>query len=77
LIQPIQIALGWKIIEYSKVEKCYEQAVFLVLLILNECERQLYDTFLSQMDASECATVLLLVENEEAMGKYIGQASPK
>ncbi len=53
LIQPIQIVLGWKRIEYSKVEKCYEQAAFIILLILNECERQLYDAFLFQMDASE------------------------
>ena len=29
LIQPIQIALGWKRIEFSKVEKCYEQAASL------------------------------------------------
>jgi hypothetical protein len=34
LIQPIHIALGWKRIEYSKVEKCYQQAAFIVLLIL-------------------------------------------
>jgi hypothetical protein len=50
LIQPIQIALGWKRIEFSKVEKCYEQAAYLVLLILNECERQLYDAYLFQME---------------------------
>jgi hypothetical protein len=76
LIQLIQIVLGWKRIKYSKVEKCYEQAAFLVLLILNKRKCQLYDAFLFQMDASECATVLLLVENEEAMGEYIGQAFP-
>ncbi len=35
LISPIQIALGWKRIEHSKVEKCYEQAAFRVLLIRN------------------------------------------
>jgi hypothetical protein len=77
LIQPIQIALGWKRIEHSKVEKCYEQAAFLVLLILNECERQLYDAFLFQMDLEERATLLLLVENEEAMAEYIAHAFPK
>ena len=38
LIQPIQIVLEWKQIEHSKVKKCYEQAAFLVLLILNECK---------------------------------------
>jgi hypothetical protein len=77
LIQPIQIALGWKRIEHSKVEKCYEQAAYLVLLILNECERQLYDAFLFQMEQHERATVLLLVENEENMAEYIAQAFPK
>jgi hypothetical protein len=76
-IQPIQTALGWKRIEHSKVETCYEQAAFLVLLILNECERQLHDAFLFQMDPPERAAVLLLVQDEEAMAEHIGKAFPK
>jgi hypothetical protein len=63
LIQPMQIALGWKRTEYSKVEKCYEQAAILILLILNKCERQLYDAFLFQMDPIKQKTELLLVES--------------
>jgi hypothetical protein len=77
LIQPIQITLGWKRIEFLMVKKCYEQAAYLVLLILNECKRQLYDAFLSQTEPPKCATILLLVENEETMAKYTGQAFPK
>jgi hypothetical protein len=77
LIQPIQIALGWKRIEFSKVEKCYEQAAYLVLLILNECKRQLYNAYLFQMEPQERATILLLVENEENMAEYIAQAFPQ
>jgi hypothetical protein len=47
------------------------------MLILNECERQLYDASLFQMDPPEWAIILLLVEDEEAMAEHIGQAFPK
>jgi hypothetical protein len=76
-IQPTQTALGWKRIEHSKVKKCYEQAAFLVLLMPNECERQLCDAFLFQMDPPERAIVLLLVQDKEAMTECIGKAFPK
>jgi hypothetical protein len=76
-IQPMQTALGWKRIEHSKVKKCYEQAAFLVLLMLNECKRQPHDAFLFQMDPPERATVLFLVQDEEAMAEHVGKAFPK
>ena len=48
-LQIFQTALGWKRLDANKVENTYEQAAFLALLVLTECERQLYDAFVSQL----------------------------
>jgi hypothetical protein len=46
-------------------------------LMLNECKRQPHDAFLFQMDPPERATVLFLVQDEEAMAEHVGKAFPK
>ena len=46
LIQPIQIALGYKRIDNNKVEKTFGQCSILVHRILHECECQAYDAYI-------------------------------
>ena len=46
LIQLVQVALGYKRIDNNKVEKNFGQCSILVLRILHDCERQVYDVHL-------------------------------
>ena len=62
-LQPIQVALGFKRIDASKVENTYIQASILALKVLTECERQAYDAFVNQMSE---ATMLSLAAMDDA-----------
>ena len=49
LIQPIQVALNWKQIDSRKVEKTYHQCSFLVLMVLDLFEQQLYNAIIDKL----------------------------
>ena len=56
-LQPLQLALGCKQIEYNKIEKCYEQVLLLVLLVLGRIESWLMEEMVHQMDYNhDCHT---------------------
>ena len=49
-LQVIQVALGWKKIRGTDVTKTYEQLAQLAIIVLTEVERQLYATFITNLD---------------------------
>jgi hypothetical protein len=59
-LQVFKVAMGWKRIQHTKVEKTFEQCSLLALLVLEQCERQLLDAFVctlsrgSKQELFEC-----------------------
>ena len=58
MLQPIQIGLGIKRIQYTKIEKCYEQASSFLLLVLTRCEARLMDEMIYQMSEIQISEVI-------------------
>ena len=52
-IQPLQVALGWKHIDWQKVERTYQQSSVLVLSILVRVEVRLMESFVNSFDETE------------------------
>ena len=52
-IQPFQIALGWKHIDWQKVERTYQQSSILALSILVRVEVRLMESFVNSLDETE------------------------
>jgi hypothetical protein len=72
-LQPIQLALGYKRILNKKVEKTFEQASILVLRVLREAERAVYDLFLFEMHRDAFDEMRELAEDVEALATYLGE----
>ena len=71
LIQPIQTALGIIRIYNKKVEKTFGQCSILVHRILNECERQAYDSYLFYMMEKNKSHMISLCVNPLLLAKYL------
>ena len=70
-IQVFQIALGYKRIDASKVEKSYEQSSLLLLRVLRECERHMYDAYICQVEKDHLALVRRLVAEPAKLAEWL------
>jgi hypothetical protein len=57
-LQPIQLALGFKQIDPNKIEKCYEQAFLMVLMILGRMESRLMEEMVFQLSDGDINSLI-------------------
>jgi hypothetical protein len=74
-LQPIQLALGYKHISNKKVEKTKKKkAWILVLQVLREAERAIYDAFLYEMHRDAFDRMCELAEDvEDELATYLAK----
>ncbi len=70
-LQPIQAALRWKRINGHDVTQTYQQCSRLALMVLEECERVLYDAFVFGISATEVAELGLLAATPDALAERL------
>jgi hypothetical protein len=76
-LQPIQLALGYKRISNKKVEKTFEQASILVLRVLREAERAMYDVFLYEMERDNWYEMAELIADMYELATYLADELEK
>jgi hypothetical protein len=70
-IQPIQIALGYKHVDWQKVERAYRQSSILVVAILTRVESRLIETFVHELPLERFAAYLLDDDDDNALAGYL------